>query len=255
MILDIDAGNTRLKWVLHNGDIDVPMDRGWVANTDLAAWLDERKWQGLEEVRLASVAGATTDLLCRWANSHEVRFKVAMVVDGAAGVRCAYRDPARLGVDRWLALLAARQHCSEPCLVIDAGTALTVDLLGRDGVHEGGYIAPGLALMAKALGSNTWGVRVESTQQDNLLPGVDTAQAVGHGCLAAAVGMVAGVARSRGVLTLLLTGGDAQLLAEHLKQWCEGASVCVVENLVLKGLDIALSLEGSLAGNQEFRSI
>jgi len=253
MILDIDAGNTRLKWALHDGSIDTPVDAGWVANAELAAWLGGCEWQGLQEVRLASVAGATTDLLCRWAKSHALKLQVATVVDGTAGVRCAYRDPARLGVDRWLALLAARQLCSELCLVIDAGTALTIDLLGRDGVHEGGYIAPGLALMAKALGSNTSGVHVESPLQDDLSPGVNTAQAVGHGCLAAAVGMVAGVARSREVKKLLVTGGDAYLLAEHLQYWCDGASVCIVENLVLKGLGIALPQGCFSAGNQEFR--
>lgn len=242
MIVDIDAGNSRLKWVLHNGDIDAPEDRGWVANGDVAGWLERNEWRALDCVRLASVAATTAELLRQWARKRAISLKVASVVDGTAGVRCGYRDPARLGIDRWLALLAARQRCREHCLVVDAGTALTIDVLGGDGVHAGGYIAPGVALMASALGSNTSGVRVDVPSRDDLMPGVDTAQAVGHGCLAAAVGMVAGVARDHKVGKLLLTGGDAMLLAGHLAPWLGGADadIVVVDNLVLRGLGIAL---------------
>lgn len=60
------------------------------------------------------------------------------------GVKNGYLNPEKLGVDRWLALLAAAGICAGDCLVIDAGSAITLDLLRADGQHLGGAILPGI---------------------------------------------------------------------------------------------------------------
>ena len=62
-----------------------------------------------------------------------------------------YRDPERLGVDRWLALIAARERSKQPTVIVDAGSACTIDLLDSEGRHLGGYILPGLTAMGEAL--------------------------------------------------------------------------------------------------------
>lgn len=243
MILDIDAGNSRLKWLLHCGDIGVPVARGAVPNDEVRSWLESDHLQQVDRVRLVSVAAATAEKVCHWGRSRQVELQVAKVVDGAEGVVCGYSEPERLGVDRWLALLAARRRCRSDCLVVDAGTAITVDVLSAGGQHAGGYIAPGLGLMAESLVGNTSGIRCVLPADLNLAPGVNTAQAVGHGCLAALVGMVAGIANSHRVAKLVLTGGDADLLAAHLAAWLREAEaeLEIVDNLVLEGLDIALA--------------
>ena len=96
-----------------------------------------------------------------------------------------------LGVDRWLALLAAHRHApTEPLMVLDCGSAITLDLLVVGGRHLGGYIVPGLALMRSSLLSETAGVAVEALSSVTSCPGRDTSTAVGHGLpLMAAVGL------------------------------------------------------------------
>ncbi|NGP53351.1 type III pantothenate kinase, partial [Thioalkalivibrio sp. XN8] len=156
----------------------------------------------------------------------------------AGGVRCAYAVPARLGADRWAALLGARGLAPADCLVIDAGSALTIDALRADGRHLGGWILPGLAMMVGALEART-GDLAELRRVSALAPAAafpaDTGPAMTGGALLAAAGAVLRARerlgeRVQGPVRLLLTGGDAPALAAEL-----GAGE-LVPDLVLRGL-------------------
>jgi type III pantothenate kinase len=150
------------------------------------------------------------------------------------GVRNSYARPAQLGCDRWAALVGAHALCRGAAVVVNAGTALTVDALTADGVFVGGIIVPGVELMRNALARDTAGLRRRpgtfSFFPDN------TGDAIMSGAVNALCGAVERVARhlqeGGGVAPVcLLSGGAAGLLAPQLN-----LEVKVVDNLVLEGL-------------------
>lgn len=134
------------------------------------------------------------------------------------GIRNAYGEQyAMLGVDRWLALLGygdIPSGASCACIV-DCGTAITVDILGESGAHEGGYIMPGLRMMASSLLQHTSRVRFDESWQDGILPGRNTAEAVTHGAMMAVVALIERISVAKGA-DLVLTGGDAMRVAGFL---------------------------------------
>lgn len=158
----------------------------------------------------------------------------------ACGVRCGYREPHQLGVDRWLAAIAA-YSITGGGLVADLGTAATLDYVHGDGRHLGGFIVPGWSLMQTALLKETAKVRFDATDaRIDPNPGRDTAAAVQRGAaLALARLLDAETQRTSelcgGPLPLVLTGGDAPLVASLLT--CEHR---MVPSLVLDGLALAL---------------
>lgn len=164
----------------------------------------------------------------------------------AWGVRCAYPQPARLGADRWAALLGARGLCEGACLVVDAGSALTLDAMAPEGRHLGGWILPGLQMMLEALEARTGDLksrREASPYRGGAEFPADTGPAMEAGVRLAAQGAVA-AARERlenecGMpARLLVAGGDAPMLlaafedAEH------------VPDLVFRGLARAAGQSG-----------
>ena len=93
---------------------------------------------------IASMLGAQR-IPIRWIESRLVQ----------CGVHNRYADPSQLGTDRWAALIGARSICAGACVVVGAGTAVTVDALTATGDFVGGLIIPGLSLMADALARDT----------------------------------------------------------------------------------------------------
>jgi type III pantothenate kinase len=220
MRLLLDLGNTRLKWALQ------AQPEGWLARgavdwrEDTMAGL-QLAWSGLprpDTVIAASVVDA-------------VREALVAVVDGslfagapgwwrtpasACGVRNAYVEPQRLGVDRFLAMVAAYADGRAPCVLAGVGTALTLDALASDGRHLGGLIAPGPQLMRQSLLDATAQVRLD--RPGEILELADnTADAVVSGCFQAAAALIERfatrmAARLDGAPTLILGGGDAATL-------------------------------------------
>ncbi len=239
-ILQLDVGNSSVKWRLM--DDGVVRDRGRSASNGEA--LRDSLADSVIEADAVWVASVLTsereaELERALAGRGKAAITFARVQAELAGVTIAYAEPATLGVDRWLALLAARARCSERVCVVDAGTAVTVDFLDGDGCHEGGYILPGRALMERALFSGTHKVRYADLPAWSLAPGNDTATVVGAGLSAACVGALdqaLRVASSSGPEPrLLVTGGDG---AELLR--LAGRQGTVVEDLVFEGLAIAV---------------
>lgn len=186
-----------------------------------------------DAVYCASVLGASAnEQICsavkrRWAQ--QVRF--AKVLASFKGVINAYFEPERLGVDRWLALLAAAKRSDSAC-VVSCGTAVTLDVL-KSRTHVGGYIVPGLELMVDVAQRRMAGVTVEraTSMDQGIAYGHSTSEAVTHGAVRSIVALVEHVAASEPDARVFLTGGDALLVSEHLK-----CSHVVEPLLVLHGM-------------------
>lgn len=234
MILAIDAGNTRIKWGVHDGN-------AWLAAGAVAT----REAGGLgQSWALAPPAGqaiasnvagdevrAALEAACR---SRGLVLRTIASQASQLGVVNGYREPGQLGADRWAALIAA--HRLEPGnkLVVNVGTALTIDALAGDGRFLGGIIVPGPALMRRSLDRGTAGLRLTEGRFDEFPR--STPDAITSGAIQAAAGAIAqmrdamaraGLAPARAVVS----GGAAGEIAPHLPLACS-----IHENLVLDGL-------------------
>ena len=241
-ILEIDAGNTRLKWrLLKSGKV---AESGFLANSEswsaaLPELLD--RLGALDVARASSVSGNNRlDLLKSliWQCSG-IELQVARTRESHGAVRVAYKEAARLGVDRWLTLLAAHE-LGDDCekVIVDCGTAMTVDVLDSLGLHKGGYIVPGLRLMKGSLVVNTADLGVVELPAQATDLGTVTEDCINHGVLAMAVALVNSVKNNNEGSRVFLTGGDAPRLLPHIDGNIEGR-VIHMPDLVLDGLAIA----------------
>lgn len=234
MILAIDAGNSRIKWGCHAGG--AWQEKGWLATADCAALSEVlMALPAPDRIMVSNVAGeavrASIIAACRrW--PRPVEWLVATA--SQCGVINGYRNPAQLGSDRWAALIAARGLCAGDCIVVHAGTAVTVDALSADGEFVGGVIVAGVKTMRQALAVGTVALD-ESSGEFAAFP-LNTADAVCSGALSAVAGAVermrqALAQRQGAAVTCLLSGGDAPQLLPLLS-----ANTRMVDNLVLDGL-------------------
>lgn len=246
MILELDCGNTLIKWRL--------LDRGGrIRDGDMAPDLielqrllggQEREIHGcrLVSVRSEEETQIIMDQLTSWLRRHPMLARPSVSL---AGVKNGYAEFARLGMDRWLALVAGYNLCSRACVVIDLGTAVTTDFVDVDGNHLGGYIAPGSKLLRSSLLSHTRLIRYD-TEVAGLSapqPGTSTAEAVEFGCELMLAGFVREQLRIATRLlgaepVIILTGGDAANMRAVLTEPCE-----VVSDLVFRGLALACPME------------
>lgn len=233
-VLAIDAGNTRIKWGIHDGG-------GWIASgavpTGEAATL-AKAWESAPSVGSAIASnvagpGIQAELSAAFARpGMAVQFIQSRREQ--LGVVNGYRDPGQLGSDRWAALIAA--HRAEPGdkLVVNVGTALTVDALTAEGRFLGGLIVPGPALMRRSLDRGTAGLRQTEGAFDDLPR--STPDAITSGAVQACAGAIARMrdamsARGSPPGRIILSGGAAAQVAPHLP-----LAFALHENLVLDGL-------------------
>lgn len=248
MILELDCGNSFIKWrVIHA--VDAGIVGGGIVDSDLAL-LDAVAVLGalhLSGCRMVSVRSEEeTSALCeRLQARFAVTVSVAQSAPELSGVRNGYDDYQRLGMDRWLGVLGAYHLAKGACLVIDFGTAGKADFVAPDGEHLGGYICPGMPLMRSQLRTHTRRIRYDDASAEralsSLAPGRSTVEAVERGCVL----MLQGFARTQveqaqalwgDAFTVFLTGGDAPLVREAVPQ------ARVVPDLVFVGLAIACPL-------------
>ena len=226
--LDIDMGNTRTKW-------RCGQSTGALPSPGLPALSCQPS-----RVRVATVLGNRQILAHRVTETYGVAAEFAATARELAGVRCGYGEPARLGVDRWLAMVAAWRSCAGAVMVVSAGTAATVDFVDAAGRHQGGYIVPGLRALRDALRRETAEVRPDDEVTADASPGLDTQRAVSSGTFVMVLAFVeAAIRRFRAhhgdEAAVYLTGGDAALLAEALSEPLRHEP-----HLVLDGLAVAL---------------
>ncbi|MDD5403374.1 MAG: type III pantothenate kinase [Sulfuricella sp.] len=229
-VLAVDAGNTRIKWGLH-------ADGGWLAQgwTATAQPQLDIQWSRLPTPRKIIISNVGGNAIAQLIMNASVKWKIAPSIIKAqpdqCGVHNGYAMPLQLGSDRWAALIAARHLYPErDVLVVQAGTAVTIDALAADGCFRGGMILPGLQLMLDSLARNTAGL---APQRGKLAIFPDnTADAMFSGAANAIAGAVE---RSYRVLATqpvcLLSGGDTDILLPLL-----GIPVQPADNLVLEGL-------------------
>ncbi|MDO9168473.1 MAG: type III pantothenate kinase [Methylobacter sp.] len=235
MNLLIDMGNTRLKWAVTTaGHIMTgsPLVNSRINRNELI-----KLWQGRYRPRRVVVSCVSANQLLELVQSiaRELWLDVDIILvksqAQAFGVINAYEQPEKLGVDRWLALVAAWQQYHRPVCIVDCGTAITVDLIDGDGRHRGGLISPGLTLMKKSLGLGTDALPFS---ESNYVFGLsnNTEAAIYSGTLAAAVGLIKLVlAKQPSNIQLILTGGDGEFIAGQLN-----VESIVDPDLVLRGL-------------------
>jgi len=238
MNLYIDAGNSRLKWRISDGGASLA--RGVVPSALAAVELNGALGVYVGQITKVLIAS----VLSPERNSQLLKCLSALGLPSplfarsapkCAGVINGYDAPERLGVDRWLGLLAVYSRFKATSILVSLGTATTIDLLLADGRHLGGYIAPGLQMFVGALGQQTCGVGDIMPELQRLGPGTDTQRAVSGAYLAMLQGLVAAAETGLGECSerplLIATGGDAEVLL-HLYP----DAICYQE-AVLDGLD------------------
>lgn len=239
-MLLFDAGNSRCKWAwISKG---VWLRQGVLANQDADAWQALKaifaEFTAPQKILVSNVAGTEVaqnlrELCSIW--TCPVEFISAQ--SRQCGVRNSYDTPAQMGSDRWAALVAAWHREQRACLVVNCGTATTVDALSDSGEFLGGLIFPGIELMQLSLQQNTaqLGVafsRVDGEQRD--FPR-NTADAMVSGIMRASVGAIQQQYKLLAVngARCILSGGAADRILPHI-----GLAAEKVDNLVLQGMQI-----------------
>jgi type III pantothenate kinase len=235
-VLAIDAGNTRIKWGVHDG-------HSWSAfgaiDTARAAELHEslREAPKADRAIASNVAGAQVQAAIESACARiPVKAAFARSEKERLGVTNGYEDPSQLGVDRWVALVAAHHARRGHKLVVNVGTALTVDALAAGGRFMGGLIVPGPALMRRSLDRATAALR-EVPGQVRDFP-ASTPDAITTGAALACAGAIDRLAAAMNARAcppglIILSGGGASGLAALLSLPFE-----LHDNLVLDGLQL-----------------
>lgn len=227
MLLVLDIGNTRLKWGLHDGQDW--LQRGHNIH-DLAA-VEAALTAQPDHLIVSNVSHTFPDTAWLQRFGH-LPHQAVHATHSQCGVHNQYQPAQQLGSDRWAALIGARNLGADTALIINAGTALTVDALHQS-TFMGGTITPGYRLMRDTLAQHTRLPHACAAGPAVQFPHTTT-EAIDNGCLNALLG---GIARMHTHLaqqtsiqpTLWLSGGDAPRLAPHLNARLE-------EHLVLHGL-------------------
>jgi type III pantothenate kinase len=244
-----DIGNSRIKWGLCAGDRVERMAR--LPPYDLEAWQKQAEAWNLAGERKWVLASVQPQTLLRHAEWVRGRGDTVRVLTSWTDVpvRVRLEHPERVGLDRLLNAVAAKDRAMRPLsiLIVDAGSAVTVDWVDVTGAFVGGVIFPGCRLMAKALHEYTAALPlVEIDSVNPPLPGNSTAGAIQGGIFWAVAGGIKAVLRQMAARShsmsrhvnndpvVFLTGGDAELLAPVMDSW-----VIVWPEMTLEGIRIA----------------
>jgi len=245
MILTIDIGNTRVKWVLYEDHL-VVSDGAFAYTSDTfseAVVNAEIPLKNVEAI-ISNVAGPCVErqLTGVLDASGCKKYVYAQTQREQCGVTNAYDDFSRLGVDRWLAMIAGFNHQKrlpeESICVIDCGTAITLDVMDNEGCHLGGVIAPGFQLMQSELMRKTSDInRIdEYVAVENLCLAKSTEGAVHQGCAQLLVGgldrMISKYSdEQKNRMRVIVTGGDGAWVAKLLATEAQFESLLVNNGL------------------------
>lgn len=251
--LELDAGNTFIKWRICRDGVADPLQRWFTDEVRSRSTQVPDEWSSVQAVRYVSVAGEEVN---QWINhifqTNHIPIQQARVQAEFSGLKNAYTTPAQMGADRWVAMLAGWHRLQASFCVVDAGSAITIDWVDDQGQHLGGYILPGLAMLKNSLLGQTAQVRWEESDQSSVIaPGKTTAECVEHGCryqLAALMRQLEHDCHVRSIKTILVTGGDAVQLLTWLTD-AEYHPLLVLDGL--KYIDTASSKRSSLSESQK----
>lgn len=236
MNLLIDIGNSRLKWATEQAGQISSIQALDYRQLDAYQSL-EQSWQTLARPSKIAIAcvGSSQQITAIESLANRLWPAIEIIIPKSSAafgsVSNAYPQPEKLGVDRWLALLAAHQYYPGNSCIIDCGTAITLDFIDSHGQHRGGLISPGLMLMKKALAQNTAALDL-SQQTQALVLADNTLNAIDSGTLLAAIGLIeTAIRRYQPVEQVIIIGGDADLIRQNLSM-----SLIADDQLVFKGL-------------------
>ncbi|HEX2495128.1 MAG TPA: type III pantothenate kinase [Steroidobacter sp.] len=244
MILLIDIGNTRIKWARWSaGRMN---EQTAIAHANLTA---ERLRAAMIEgaprpqrVLASNVGGARVGELTAECVKAEWNIEIEFVQStaSAGGVRNAYPEPEKLGVDRWLAVIAAHAMTPRAACVVSVGTAMTVDAVDASGRHYGGVIVPGPDMMIGSLFRSTSEIarRAEQGAATDSLFADNTRAAVEQGAMHALAALAERAVRTfeeqvGETPEFLLTGGAGPRIARALH-----VPYKLVPDMVLQGLAV-----------------
>jgi type III pantothenate kinase len=243
MIILLDAGNSRFKWTrLRSGSLSDVSSQEYGFQDRAQAVLTSLEMSEPGRIVVSSVLGG--EFKEKFTRLAKARFglnpEFVVPTKSGYGVRLAYDDPTVFGADRFSALVAARHKFDQACVVVDCGTAVTIDALTADGQHLGGLIFPGLELMRHSLLEHTARIDVGLENNGGLF-GRSTSHGVRGGTLRALVGgidqvvqgMTAHITEQFGEshVKYLMTGGTGAYVISHL-----AADYHLEPWLVLQGL-------------------
>ena len=245
-VLLVDIGNTNLKWAWLKAGRRSPVEAASY-NQDGIVALASQCWGSAEwpeRLLIASVAGQQiAQSLTQW-SLDQWRLEPEFLVSQAAalGVQNGYREPERLGIDRWLTLVALRQQERGAVCVVDCGTAITIDVMDAQGCHLGGLILPGFVMMRESLLGCTQLPQLPDSNYGGLLA-LDTADAISAGSVQATAALIERVVTETGqklggLPRVVLTGSDAPRLMNALKLEFE-----IDRELVMRGLAVVAQSE------------
>ena len=273
-ILDIDLGNTRVKWRLVPYAVELDQQipqasniQGFYSNGQAGDALltpegiAQRLKSGVEQqrnrsnqiarIRVASVRSDDFDAQLARALENELGIlaefsrSTSQALAGAITIKNSYAKPQDMGVDRWCAIAAlANRFAGQLCAVVDAGTAMTIDFINGEAQHLGGYILPGFEQQVKTLLAKTDRITAEDVltlpdKDDQLISAANnTTDAVRAGVLINLAGAIHHACSqvSDQAVPLLIGGGDALLLSKLLRDDTKCSPVCTSDSLVFDGL-------------------
>lgn len=239
MNLLIDIGNSRIKWCFEqNGIIQTSFAINYKKNSFIKTL--ENSWVQVDKppqkIAISSVtAQQISEQIIELAKKKwpKIQILIAKSSAYALSVTNAYSQPNKLGIDRWLTLIALHHYYPGNSCIVDCGTAITIDFLDKKGQHLGGVISPGLELMKHSLSKGTEDLLFDD---DNQMVGISkaTAPAIFSGTLFAAAGLIEKtIGKFCMCDVLVLTGGDAKLLANNIN-----LESIIDPDFVLKGLSL-----------------
>jgi len=239
MRLFFDIGNSRCKYVLDSEGTLTDIKYQTVDKID-NNWLSEM-FPDVSHCLVADVANSDVCTIIKvWCDKHSISYQLLVSQSENNGVRCAYDSPSSFGIDRWLALLGVNKIYSQThCLIIDAGTATTLDYLDDTGQHQGGWILGGIDSLVTSLLANTANVQGESKMINALSFASNTSDGVNHAAWAASLGIIEQAyfqvikqsSLHKKDLKVIFTGGNAKELHRHFREEC-----IVVEDLIFVGM-------------------
>jgi type III pantothenate kinase len=240
MKLLIDAGNSRIKWMLTDGAYYL---HGSTLLISEAYNLKEQfaGLAGVNQVWVCNVAGESIAQSIREACISFASPRFIISQESQCGVHNHYSNPEQLGCDRWAALIAAWHLVQGACLVVNCGTATTIDALSSSGNFIGGLILPGVDLMQQSLRNRAVQLTTRNTEGMYMPFSLNTDDAIFSGAVQASCGAIE---RQYALLKLtcekltpgstvsvVLSGGAATLLQNHLT-----IPLHIVDNIVLEGI-------------------
>jgi type III pantothenate kinase len=244
MALLIDIGNTRIKWARFEDGVLQPQSAAPHADWNVQTFVETVLQRGgrSDRVLVSNVAGPRMAEVVRAGVIQAWQIAAQFITSTAAagGIHNAYPQPAKLGVDRWLAMIGAHALVRGAVCVVSVGTAMTIDGIAADGRHLGGLIVPGPDLMVGSLLDNTsdiaqraqGGSTADDVFANNTLGAIW--QGAQHSLGALVERAVDALQRQVGQsATVLLTGGGAAVIEKSLR-----VAYRSVPDLVLRGLAV-----------------